>query len=114
VVFSLLLSSRHAAIARNPKVGRLFAGISMYTIIVWTIYPIVWALGEGTQRISVNTEILLYAILDVLGKALFGGWLLLSHLWIQEGHVPITGWWIDGAGNIDGTAAERRGLLDDD
>ena len=45
---------------------------------------------------------------------MFGGWLLLAHIRIQEGHVPITGWWLDGSGNAEGTAAERRRLLDDD
>ena len=114
VIFTLFLSARHAAIARNQKVGRLFTAMSTYTVIIWTLYPIVWVLGEGTQRITVNTEIIMYAVLDVLSKAVFGGWLLVSHLWIQEGHVPLTGWWIEGSGNIHGSAAERRGLLDDD
>jgi len=75
---------------------------------------VVGALGHGPKRISINTEIVLFAVLDVLSQALFGGWLLLSHLWVQEGHVPITGWWIEGAGTVHSTAAERRGLLDDD
>lgn len=62
IVFTLVISSRHAAIARNSRVGQLFTSISSYTIVIWTFYPIVWALGKGTQRISVDTEILLFAI----------------------------------------------------
>jgi len=66
VIFTLILSSRRAAIARNAKVGRMFTAISVYTIIVWTMYPIVWALGSGTQRISVNTEIIIFAVVCIL------------------------------------------------
>jgi bacteriorhodopsin len=62
VIFTLVLSSRRAAIARNAKVGRMFSAISLYTIVVWSMYPIVWALGEGTQRISVNAEIIWFAV----------------------------------------------------
>jgi bacteriorhodopsin len=66
VIFTLVLSSRRAAIARNAKVGRMFSAISLYTIIVWSMYPIVWALGEGTQRISVNAEIIWFAVVCTL------------------------------------------------
>ena len=66
IIFTLILSSRRAAIARNAKVGRMFTAISLYTIIVWTMYPIVWVLGSGTQRISVNTEIIIFAVVCIL------------------------------------------------
>jgi len=62
VVFTLIISSRRAAITRNAKVGRFYTAISVYTIIVWAIYPLIWLLGVGLQKISVDTEILLYAI----------------------------------------------------
>jgi len=114
IIFTLVMSSRRAAIARNARVGRMFTAISLYTIIVWSMYPIVWILGSGTQRISVNGEIIWFAVLDLLSKGVFGGWLLVSHLRIQEGHVPLTGWWIEGSGSLDGTTAERRRLLDED
>lgn len=62
IIFTLLTSSRRAAITRNARVGRMFTAISLYTIIVWSMYPIVWALGSGTQRISVNSEIIWFAV----------------------------------------------------
>lgn len=62
ILFTLVITSRRAAIARNARVGQLFTAISLYTLVVWTLYPVVWALGEGTQKITVNTEILLFAI----------------------------------------------------
>lgn len=114
IIFTLVITSRRAAISRSAKVGRFFTAISLYTIVVWAGYPIVSALGERTQRISVDTEIILFAILDILAQGVFGGWLLLSHLWIHESHVPLTGWWIDGVGMAGGSESERRRLLDDD
>ena len=30
------------------------------------MYPIVWVLGEGTQKITVDTEIILFAIVSLL------------------------------------------------
>jgi bacteriorhodopsin len=128
IVFTLVISARRASIARGARVGQLFTSISLYTIVIWTLYPIVWALGEGTQKVSVDTEIYLYAVvrpnfrsflcadyeLDILAKGIFGGWLLVAHLRIQEGHVPLTGWWIEGSGALDATDAERRRLLDED
>jgi len=128
IVFTLVIGARRASIARGARVGQLFTSISLYTIAIWTLYPIVWALGEGTQKVSVDTEILLYAVvrpplppvvladdeLDILAKGIFGGWLLVAHSRIQESHVPLTGWWIDGSGALDASEAERRRLLDED
>jgi bacteriorhodopsin len=62
VVLKLVISSRRAAITRSASVGKFFTAISLYTIVIWILYPIVWALGEGTQTISVNSEIILYAV----------------------------------------------------
>jgi bacteriorhodopsin len=64
VVLKLVISSRRAAITRSATVGKFFTAISLYTIVIWVLYPIVWALGEGTQRISVNSEIILYAVVS--------------------------------------------------
>jgi hypothetical protein len=62
VICKLVFSSRRAAITRSATVGRFFTAISVYTIIIWAMYPLIWVLGEGTQRISVNTEIIFYAV----------------------------------------------------
>jgi len=70
VIFTLIISSRRAAITRNAKVGRLFTAISVYTIVVWSFYPIIWILSVGIQKISVDTEILLYAIVRLPFRSL--------------------------------------------
>ena len=32
---------------------------------LWTAYPIVWGLTEGANKITVDSEIIAYAVLDV-------------------------------------------------
>eukprot|EP01026_Neomeris_dumetosa_P055659 TRINITY_DN5070_c0_g1_i1.p2 TRINITY_DN5070_c0_g1~~TRINITY_DN5070_c0_g1_i1.p2 ORF type:complete len:187 (-),score=27.86 TRINITY_DN5070_c0_g1_i1:94-654(-) len=42
-----------------------------YLLGVWFFYPIVWGLGTGGQVISVDLEIILMGVLDVLAKPMF-------------------------------------------
>jgi bacteriorhodopsin len=62
VMFTLILTSRRAAIARSAIVGRLFTAVSLFVFVFWSMYPLVWALGVMTQRITVNSEIVWYAV----------------------------------------------------
>merc|ERR1719445_2691247 len=42
------------------------------TIILWTLYPIVWIVAEGQRMVSASMEACLYAIMDVSAKCVFG------------------------------------------
>jgi len=65
--------------ARGAEVRGLFRNLAILTIVLWTCYPIVWLLGtEGTGVFSLQVEVILYGILDVLAKVGFG-FLLLSN-----------------------------------
>jgi len=66
ILFTLVITTRRAAIARNARVGQFFTAFSLYTLVVWALYPVVWVLGEGTQKVTVNTEIVLFAIVRFL------------------------------------------------
>lgn len=57
---------------------------------------------------SVDAEIIAYAVLDILAKAVFGAWLLLTHAKVPETNVDLGGFWAYGA---SGEGAVR---LDDD
>jgi bacteriorhodopsin len=46
---------------------------------LWTAYPIVFALAEGTNKITVDAEIIAYGVLDVAAKLGFTYMLLLVH-----------------------------------
>lgn len=45
---------------------------------------------------SVDKEIIAYAILDVLAKPVFGTVLLVAHSRIPEANVDVGGWWSNG------------------
>jgi len=56
---------------------KLYAKVAYLTIILWTCYPLVWLLGEGTKTINVDLEICLYMFLDVAVKCVFA-YLIIS------------------------------------
>jgi len=101
VVYLLAVPGRKAVSAKGNATRNLFVSIAVYTLVLWTLYPIVWGFGDGSRILSPDAEIIAYAILDVLAKPIFGFWLLLSHSKI--GNTNIEGWWahgISGEGNI--------------
>jgi len=56
---------------------KLYAKVAYLTIILWTCYPVVWFLGEGTKIINVDLEICFYMFLDVAVKCIFA-YLIIS------------------------------------
>jgi bacteriorhodopsin len=88
--------------AKGVKVTRLCGSLALFTLAVWTVYPIVWGIAEGAHRMSVDTEIMAYAVLDLLAKTVFGFWLLVSHRAMPETNVDLGGWWSHGLGNVEG------------
>jgi len=50
----------------------LYNKVATMTIILWTLYPIVWVLAEGARLVSPSLEACLYMIMDVSAKCVFG------------------------------------------
>jgi len=76
VAFLFIVRSLYAACGlakekRSPAVAARYNDLAMLTILVWFAYPIVWVLGEGGGFVSIDVEIILYAILDVTAKVVF-------------------------------------------
>jgi len=94
--------------AQGTKVVKLFSSLAAFTLVLWTAYPIVWAVADGSRRASVDTEIMLYAVLDVLAKPVFGLWLLLAHRSVPETNVELGGYWAQGL------STEGRIRIEDD
>ncbi|KAG9234667.1 putative opsin-1 [Amylocarpus encephaloides] len=97
VVYQLVVSGRRAVSAKDNKTAKLFASIGGFTLILWTLYPIVWGVGDGARKWSVDSEIIAYAILDVLAKPVFGFWLLFTHA--STTATTVDGWWSNGLGS---------------
>jgi len=93
IVYQLAIPGRRAVSNKQNSTANLFAAIGGFTLILWTLYPIVWGIGDGARKWSVDSEIVAYAILDVLAKPVFGFWLLVAHGRNAE---SIEGFWTHG------------------
>jgi len=98
VVWHLAVHGRAQAASKSSNVAKSFASIAGFTLIIWTAYPIVWGFADGARNVSVNGEIIAYAVLDVLAKPIFGFWLLVTHAKLPETNIDIGGFWAHGLG----------------
>jgi bacteriorhodopsin len=56
----------------------------------------VWGVAALARKTNVDTEVIIYAVLDVLAKPIFGLWLLVSHRAIAETNIELGGYWSQG------------------
>jgi len=99
IVYQLASAGRAAVANKDSKTKAFYGSIAGFTLIVWTVYPIIWALSEGAHIIGVDAEILAYAVLDILAKPVFGFWLLFTHDSMSSTSPSLEGFWSNGFGN---------------
>jgi bacteriorhodopsin len=99
VVYQLAVGGRATVANKDSKTKAFYASIAGFTLILWTIYPIIWALSEGAHIISVDAEVVAYAVLDILAKAVFGFWLLFTHDSMSSTSPSLEGFWANGFGS---------------
>ena len=61
---------RRLSYFRHPDVGNFYNSISLYSIVIWTLYAVVWGLADENQLLNVDTEIILYAVVPLPQKRL--------------------------------------------
>jgi len=108
VVWHVALHGSKAVRAKGQRVTKLFTSLAAFTLIVWTVYPIVWGVADGARKASVDAEIMAYAVLDILSKVVFGFWLLVAHRKLPETNFELGGYWSEGL------ASEGRIRIEDD
>ncbi|KAH9900151.1 hypothetical protein F4778DRAFT_159187 [Xylariomycetidae sp. FL2044] len=96
IIYQLGYKGRHAAAGKDTRTKAFFGAISLYTLFLWTVYPIVWGIADGSRTVNVDGEIITYAILDVLSKPVFGFWLLLTHDAMARNTPSLGGFWANG------------------
>lgn len=99
ILYQLIWNGRENIRTRDRKTIVFYTSITGFTIILWTLYPIVWGVSEGAHYIDVDSEILAYAVLDVLTKPFFGFWLLFTHDAMAESSITVEGFWANGLAN---------------
>ena len=82
IIYQLAVNGRRVVTSKDTKSAAFFGSIAGFTLIIWTIYPIVWGISDGSRKVSVDAEVLSYAVLDVLAKPVFGLWLLVTHAYL--------------------------------
>ncbi|KAI0550045.1 hypothetical protein F4679DRAFT_226664 [Xylaria curta] len=96
IIYQLGYKGRHAVSAKDNKTKVFFGAISLFTLVLWTIYPVVWGVADGARIVNVDGEIIAYAVLDILAKPVFGFWLLLTHDSMSRTSPSIGGFWAHG------------------
>ncbi|KXS16496.1 family A G protein-coupled receptor-like protein [Gonapodya prolifera JEL478] len=84
ILYELLYPVRGLAATKSQALGKLFDQLAILTLVLWTIYPVVWILAEGTNSISLELEVGLYALMDMSAKAGFGFWLLHNRVRVEK------------------------------
>lgn len=97
VVYQVALNGRNTAKSKDNKTAAFYAAIGGFTLVLWTVYPIIWGIADGSRNVSVDGEIIGYAVLDILAKPVFGFWLLLTHDNFSSS-ASIGGFWANGLG----------------
>ncbi|KAK2771435.1 hypothetical protein FQN53_004988 [Emmonsiellopsis sp. PD_33] len=95
IVYQVAMHGRRAAASKDNRTKTLFASLSGFALVVLLVYPVIWAASSNARRMSIDAEIVVYAILDVLLQGIFGYWLLISHDSIS---LNMEGFWANGAG----------------
>jgi len=98
VIYQLAVHGRAMAMSKDSKTGTFFQAIGAFTLVLWTAYPIIWGIADGSRNINVDAEIICYAVLDVLAKPVFGFWLLFTHDAMPETSISLEGFWSHGLG----------------
>jgi bacteriorhodopsin len=63
---------------------KLYQKLSALTIVLWSFYPLVWVVAEGTRMISPSLEACCYMIMDVISKCLFGFMIVSARSTLEE------------------------------
>jgi len=79
VGWNLVWTARKHALALGDDVHRAYVTCGVWTIFLWTLYPIAWGVSEGGNVIAPDSEAAFYGVLDVLAKPVFGVLLLWGH-----------------------------------
>ena len=90
VAYTLVFTARENAGRIGSDVHRLYIGISLWTVFLWTLYPVAWGLSEGGNVTSSDGEAVFYGVLDLLAKPVFGLWILLGHRGIGLDRLGLT------------------------
>lgn len=115
IIYQLAYKGRTAVADKDNQTRRFFGVLSLFTLVIWTIYPVVWAFSDGARITTVDGGIIAYAVLDLLAKPIFGFWLLVTHdRSLVRSTLSLDGFWSEGLLNTGATRVSAVRPQDDD
>jgi sensory rhodopsin len=72
LVYGLLVSLPRSASAEGDRIRAVFGTLRNITVVLWTLYPVVWLLAPtGFGLLTPATEMLVFVYLDIVSKVGF-------------------------------------------
>lgn len=87
ILKELMVDARRSAHQKSERVAHVFETLLVWTLFLWTLYPVVWTLAIGCNFISSDGEVISYALLDVATKVIFGFSLMFN--FATEGYLQL-------------------------
>jgi len=84
IVYDLVFVFPASAERVGPDAAATYGKIMWLTVVLWTLYPVVFFLSEYYTVLGLSGEILAYCILDVIAKCGFGFILLFSREGLEQ------------------------------
>lgn len=79
VLYLIAGPMRIDAVSRGSDHSKLYTRLLTTLIVLWLVYPLVWIAGtEGMGTISLDQEVAVFAIVDLLAKVGFGVLLVIG------------------------------------
>ncbi|EGE00757.1 hypothetical protein TESG_08050 [Trichophyton tonsurans CBS 112818] len=103
IVYQTGFQGRRASLAKDQQARNFYTSIAGFSLAVLLVYPIIWAISNNARKMSIDAEIIVFAILDILLQGVFGYWLIASYNTIRSISVTLDGFWangVNGEGNI--------------
>lgn len=78
VFIALAFTFRRAAYKVHTEIGKLYDVVGFGSLLLYVGYVITWGVSEGGFVTTVDQEIIIYTVLDILTKVIFGFTLIYS------------------------------------
>lgn len=99
VVHQMAFNGRRAATVKDVQTRRFFGSIGGFVLVSLALYPIILATSSLAHKVTIDTEIVAFAVLDLLTQVIFSFWLLLSHDSSPQITLYVDDFWTHGIGN---------------
>ncbi|KAI5294482.1 hypothetical protein KEM52_003913 [Ascosphaera acerosa] len=102
VFYQIFIKGRYAVMEKDDKARKFFTFVGIYYFMVSLAYPIIFGLGSYAHVLTVNAEVIIFAVLDFLSQGLLPIILVGSLQTIPAMCGCLDGFWTEGT-NVDGS-----------